>query len=56
MKIRFDAQSVETRSIRGRLAVFAEIDTEQAREIMFSIAQKLPGPIWGKIVDEINEE
>ena len=56
MQIRFTASSVETRASGGLLVAFAEIDTEQAREIMFSIAQKLPGPIWGKIVEEINEE
>jgi len=56
MQIRFTAQIVETRAVHGQLVAFAEIDTEQAREIMFSIAQRLPGPIWGKIVDEINEE
>ena len=56
MQIKFNAQSVETRAVHGQLTAFAEIDTEQAREIMFSIAQKLTGPIWGKIIEEINEE
>jgi len=56
MKIKFTAHGVETLSSCGRLVVFAEITSDQAREIMFAIAEELPGPIWGKIVDEINEE
>ena len=56
MQRRFTASSVETRASGGLLIAFAEVDTEQAREIMFSIAEQLPGPIWGKIIDEINEE
>ena len=56
MRIKIPASDIEASSVHGSLVAYVEIDSEQAREIMFAIAEQLPGPIWGKIVDEINEE